>query len=173
MSPVLQTSSLCYGFEPIINKECKVLILGTMPSVQSLKDSFYYAHPRNAFWPIMQRFTQQPITDEQAKRALLLQAGIALWDVLKACQRQGSLDSAIQNPVANDFESLFNQYPHLSAILFNGKKAQQLFQRHVVGHQAIPETVKTVCMPSTSPANAMMNFEDKYLFWQEKLSELL
>ncbi|HHT00272.1 MAG TPA: DNA-deoxyinosine glycosylase [Thiomicrospira sp.] len=165
--------SLCLGFDPIISAKPKVLILGTMPSVESLNQAFYYAHPRNAFWPIMSSIFDLPIDSDEDKTALIRQAGLVLWDVLAACERQGSLDSAIKNPQANDFEMLLEKYPSIKTICFNGKKAEQLFKRYVIKQQSIPDDIEYIVLSSTSPANAAITAEDKRLFWQEKISHLV
>ena len=170
-------SHLCSGFEPIVPDYPKILILGTMPSVVSLEHAFYYAHPRNAFWPIMQRLLGYSQTSAQVSsqvHTLALQtAGIFLWDVLQTCERKGSLDSAITQPKANDFEWVFKTYPSLRVVAFNGKAAENLFKKHVVKHQQVPSQLTYLSLPSTSPANAQMLFEDKVLLWQEKLTKLL
>ncbi|MCF6253823.1 MAG: DNA-deoxyinosine glycosylase [Thiomicrorhabdus sp.] len=163
----------CAGFSPILSRNPKVLILGTMPSVVSLDQKFYYAHPRNAFWPIIESFVGHALVGNQEKGQACHLLGICLWDVLQACQRQGSLDSAIQSPVANDFALLFKQYPTLNTIGFNGKTAEKLFQKEVVSVQRLPQNLTFISLPSTSPAYAAITLEDKRLLWQEKLSHLL
>ena len=165
--------SYCTGFQPIIPLNPKVLILGTMPSVVSLHEDFYYAHPRNAFWQILSEMFECSLTSTAEKTLLCQQKGIFLWDVLQGCQREGSLDSAIQQPIANDFETVFNQFPALKTVAFNGKAAEKLFQKEVIKHQCLPQELQFVCLPSTSPAYAAMSFETKRLLWQEKLSHLL
>lgn len=149
------------------------MVLGTMPSVVSIQEAFYYAHPRNAFWPIMSHLTGYPVDSIEDKVSLVKQAKLVLWDVLDNCQRQGSLDSDIKTPKANDFEWLFKQYPQIKTVVFNGQKAAQLFQRHVIKKQHLPEDLELIVLPSTSPANAALKFADKQLFWQEKLSGLV
>ena len=163
----------CESFAPILAEHPKILILGTMPSVKSLQDAFYYAHPQNQFWPIMSAITGFPIDNKQQKTALIKNNQMALWDVLQACERKGSLDSAIQKPVANNFAALLQLYPSIKAIVFNGKKAEQLFKQYVIKQQLLPHDLEYVVMPSTSPANATMKKADKQLFWQEKLTDLL
>lgn len=167
------SADYCEGFSPIIAPKAHWMVLGTMPSVKSLEDAFYYAHPRNAFWPIMHALTGLPVNSEQEKTDLVKQTGLVLWDVLQTCERKGSLDSAIQEPVANDFESMFANQPELEVIVFNGKKAQQLFEKYVAKSQTLPVGLQYIVLPSTSPANAMMTLEDKSLFWQEKISHLV
>lgn len=165
--------SQCNGFLPIEPLSAKVLILGTMPSVESLNQAFYYAHPRNAFWPIMQKLLNRNLASDDEKTHALQEAGIFLWDVLEACHRQGSLDSAIQQPEANDFTWIFAKHPHLKTVIFNGKAAESLFKKQVLAKQTLPQDLHFMTLPSTSPANARLSFEDKYLLWQEKLAELL
>ncbi|MCF6345458.1 MAG: DNA-deoxyinosine glycosylase [Thiomicrorhabdus sp.] len=165
--------TFCNGFLPIVPKHPKLLILGTMPSVVSLDEQFYYAHPRNAFWPIIASLVGHELIDTDAKIAACHQLGIYLWDVLQGCQRKGSLDSAIQAPVANNFASLFQQTPQLIHVAFNGKAAEKLFQKEVLSAQALPQTLNFISLPSTSPAYAAISLEDKRLLWQEKLGHLL
>jgi len=166
-------SQNCRGFEPIVPIEAKLLILGTMPSVESLNQSFYYAHPRNAFWPIMEKLLDQPMLTEKDKRVALQNAGVFLWDVLAACEREGSLDSAIKQPQANDFEWVFMKNPTIEVVAFNGKAAQALFKKHVTKKQTLPDNLIYLDLPSTSPANARLSLDDKVLLWQEKLGDLL
>lgn len=165
--------ALCNGFKPIIPKDARLLILGTMPSVESLNQSFYYAHPRNAFWPIMQQLLKLELVTESDKRLALQNAGVLLWDVLRTCEREGSLDSAIKQPEANDFEWVFSEYPQINVVAFNGKAAEALFKKQVVKKQNLPDNLTYLSLPSTSPANARLSFEDKVLLWQEKLGDLL
>lgn len=163
----------CLGFNPITSVNPKWLVLGTMPSVESLNQDFYYAHPRNAFWPIMASLVNMPANTVEDKIALVNQASLAIWDVLHSCDREGSLDSAIKNPQANDFEAFLNRYQSVHTICFNGKKAEQLFKRFVLKKQDIHKNIQYVVLPSTSPANASVTPEDKRLFWQEKISHLV
>lgn len=149
------------------------MILGSMPSVKSIEEAFYYAHPRNAFWPIMSQVTGHSIETVEDKTALIENNQILLWDVLSECYRAGSLDAAIKTPQANDFELLFNKFSSIKTVIFNGQKSAQLFQRLVIKKQAIPQNIMLITLPSTSPANAAMSKEDKQLFWQENLSKLL
>lgn len=163
----------CSGFKPIIPPKPVVLILGTMPSVVSLKEAFYYAHPRNAFWPIMESIVHRALPSVEDKIEACNETGILLWDVLQACHRNGSLDSAIEAPVANDFSAIFEQFPSIKTIVFNGKTAEKLFKKEVLKKQALPENLRFLTLPSTSPAYAAKTIEDKRLLWQEKLSDLL
>ncbi len=165
--------SQCLGFSPIIPANPKVLILGTMPSVVSLEEAFYYAHPRNAFWSIIASFAGYSLESIEEKKRACDQLGIYLWDVLQACERQGSLDSAIQAPSANNFERVFNTFPDLKTVAFNGQAAEKLFKKEVFKKQSLPDELQLISLPSTSPAYAAISFEDKRDLWQEKILHLL
>ena len=166
-------NDFCQGFQPIVPMYPKILILGTMPSVTSLEQDFYYAHPRNAFWPIMQILLGQPLSTIAEKTQTLKKNGVFLWDVLQGCERKGSLDSAIKNPQANDFEMVFKQFPNLNVVAFNGQAAEKLFKQHVLKKQVLPDDLTFLSLPSTSPANARLSLNDKVLLWQEKLNNLV
>jgi hypoxanthine-DNA glycosylase len=121
------------SFRPIVSEASKVLILGSMPGVASLKVGQYYAHPRNAFWPIASAlFGADPALPYQERVARLQAAGVALWDSLQACTRPGSLDRSITQAVANDFASFFAEYPAITQVFFNGAMAEQTFRRRVL-----------------------------------------
>ena len=121
----------------------------------------------------MQHITGYKIETRQDKITLIENNHLLLWDVLSQCQREGSLDSAIKTPQANDFAALFKLYKNISCIVFNGQKAAQLFQRLVIKKQPLVNDITFITLPSTSPANAKVSFADKQLFWQEKISNLL
>lgn len=159
------------SFQPIIDKNCKILILGTMPGVRSLQKQEYYGHERNSFWKIIYSLFHTELTNNYLdKKAFLLRHNIALWDVLKACYREGSSDSNIKNPIANDFVELFTLYPNIKAIFFNGEPAQKLFSRFIIktlGGTDLP----LFKLPSTSPANTV-KVEEKYEQWKKILNFL-
>lgn len=137
-------------FPPVARGDARLLILGTMPSVESLRQSFYYAHPRNAFWPVMAEVLGAPVPETvEEKRALLTGHRVALWDVARSCVRLGSLDSAMRDVEPNDFDSLYARCPKIERILFNGDTARKLYMR-LVGR--MPEGCDWARMPSTSPA---------------------
>jgi hypoxanthine-DNA glycosylase len=151
-----------YSFPAISNPNANVLILGTMPSVQSLAVGQYYGNPRNAFWKILFSIFDVPFsTDYEKKKSVLLDNRIALWDVLEVCVREGSLDSAIKQEVPNDFNSFLKAHPNIKHIYFNGQKAAAYFKHYLnVGHD-----YSLVTLPSTSPANAGKSFEAKLKEW--------
>ena len=154
---------LKHSFSPISSPNARVLILGTMPSEQSLAVQQYYGHPRNAFWKILFSVFETPFsTDYEQRKSLLVNNRIALWDVLKACVREGSLDSAIEQEVPNDFDSFLKAHPNIQTIYFNGQKAAKFFKKYV----AVSDTYQLITLPSTSPANAGMSFEKKLLEWE-------
>jgi hypoxanthine-DNA glycosylase len=138
------------SFNPIIDHQSKVLILGTMPSVQSLDKGQYYANPRNHFWPIIYEiFQEQPETDYQRKIELLKRNKIALWDVLDCCTREGSLDTDIKNEKPNDIIGLLEKYLNIRYIILNGTKAHSLFKKHI--GFSLSDEIKFKQLPSTSP----------------------
>jgi TDG/mug DNA glycosylase family protein len=154
------------AFEPVASPGARVLILGSMPSVESLNQGFYYAHPRNAFWHIMAEVCAEPFPEDiPARIALLNRHDIALWDVLASCERRGSLDSAIRQPAPNDFEGLFRRCPGIGRILFNGGTAERLFLKW--GKPWI-EGRRCQRLPSTSPAYTL-SYERKLAQWRQAL----
>ncbi|MES2395562.1 MAG: DNA-deoxyinosine glycosylase [Bacteroidota bacterium] len=148
-----------YSFPPISNADSKILILGTMPGNDSLKMNQYYAHPRNAFWKIMFAIFDQPFSsDYTIKKTLLLSNQIALWDVLKVCERKGSLDVNIIEEEANNFNAFFAKHTHINHVFFNGQQSSNYFLKNQ--QSAIPSTK----LPSTSPAHTM-SFKEKLTAW--------
>jgi len=151
-------------FEPVAAPDARLLILGTMPSVESLRQSFYYSHPRNAFWPVMAKVLGEDVPDTaEAKTRMLIRHRIALWDVVNSCVRPGSLDSDIRDARANDFEMLFGRCPGIEKILFNGAAAENLYMKKV---GAMPKGCLWARMPSTSPAYTL-RFENKLAAWRD------
>jgi hypoxanthine-DNA glycosylase len=157
------------GFPPVARGDAKILILGSLPGQRSLEQSQYYAHERNAFWPIMcDLFGIEG--NYEVRCTGLKQAGIALWDVLEAAVRPGSLDARIQTSDAqvNDFNGFFRAHKRIRCIAFNGRKAESLFQRRVLPglDLAVPAQV---LLPSTSPAYAALSYDKKLVIWRSML----
>lgn len=152
---------------PIVDDDTRVLVLGSMPGEVSLRLQQYYAHPQNAFWRIMSELLPLDAhADYPTRVAALRAAGIGLWDVLRSCDRVGSLDSAIvqDSMEPNDFATLFATHPGLGRVFFNGAKAEQVFGRMVA-----PELrLRLPCcrLPSTSPANAAIAYDAKLRAWR-------
>lgn len=155
------------SFAPVANRDARVLILGSIPGRESLKAQRYYAHPRNQFWKIMSALLGFAPDAPYAQRLLALQSSrIALWDVLRSCERPGSLDASIrwESEKANDFHGFFKQYPDIRAVFCNGAKAYCAYDKHVKPElQGHP---KAVCLPSTSPAHASRSFAQKLEAWK-------
>jgi len=157
---------LIFSFPPIVNENCKVLVLGTMPGEESLRVQQYYGHGRNAFWKIIYAlFGQEPDKDYERRKGFLLEKKIALWDVLLKCEREGSSDSNIKNPVPNDLAWLFKTYPDIKSVCFNGKEACKFYRRLIA--KTIPVDVERnfYVLPSTSPSYRI-GFEKKLEEWK-------
>tara|TARA_R110001599_G_scaffold10418_1_gene51439 strand:- start:940 stop:1458 length:519 start_codon:yes stop_codon:yes gene_type:complete len=153
------------GFKPLLGKEPQVLILGTMPSVQSLKTQQYYGHPRNAFWWIMSELCGFDFALPYKARVLnLLSNNIAVWDVIASCHRPGSLDSKIDQSTVtvNPLSDLCENTPSIKLIAFNGQAAEKLFTKFINKHDW---QGNTIILPSTSPANAALSKEKKLTQW--------
>jgi hypoxanthine-DNA glycosylase len=164
-----KTSLVC-GFPPIAAADARVLVLGTVPSIASLAKQQYYGHPQNAFWPIMGRLlgAGREVPYEDRKR-ILRQHGLALWDVLRECHREGSLDAAIraESETPNDFATFFRQHPRIHTVFFNGHKSQTAFRRHALPEaQKLGRDLHYVRLPSTSPAHAGRTFQQKLADWR-------
>lgn len=163
------------GFAPIADKSATLLILGSMPSQVSLATQQYYAHQRNAFWPIMLRLLDPDCqtTTYGQRTALLLNNDIALWDVLHSCHRTGSLDTAIaMNSIkANNFKAFFAIHPAINTVCFNGAKAENIYKKTVLPQLNSPFSDLTYFrLPSTSPAHATMSFQEKLDIWKHAIS---
>jgi hypoxanthine-DNA glycosylase len=166
-------SSLSRSFPPIADGRSRVLVLGSMPGRESLRASQYYAHPRNAFWPILGELlgfgAELPY---EARVRALRSAGIALWDVLHSCKRDGSLDASIEaaSETANDFLAFFRAHPAIRTVFFNGAKAESAFERHVAAALA-GRKLRYRRLPSTSPAHAGMPVAKKLAAWRAVLNQ--
>ncbi len=160
------------SFPHVARHDASILILGSMPGEASLRAGQYYAHPRNAFWPIMRELLGFPASASYRDRLDALQAGgIALWDVLASCERAGSLDSDIEPDtlVVNDFASFFAAHGRIALVCFNGATAERTYRRHV---DAASEgrRIESVRLPSTSPAHAALTLADKVAAWRHAIT---
>jgi TDG/mug DNA glycosylase family protein len=150
------------SFEPVSTAAARVLVLGTLPGQESLRRSQYYAHPRNAFWKIVERLFAIPAEADYEERVRLLNAaGVALWDVCAAAHRPGSLDSSIAEESPNDLAKFLNTHPRVRLICFNGQKAAALARKH----KSLNAGIESRTLPSTSPANAGIPFDEKLRQW--------
>lgn len=165
-------ASVC-GFAPVAGAHAEVLIVGSMPGTRSLTDNQYYAHPRNAFWPIAEALFHVPANAGYQQRcAALTAAGGALWDVLAQCDRDGSLDTSISSDSAmiNDFQSFFAEYSKIKRVLCNGAYAYKAYCKHVTPTLSAEFAALPVLkVPSTSPAYASMRVADKLAAWRAAL----
>ena len=156
------------SFPPLSGPRARVLILGSMPGKASLEAQQYYAHPRNAFWSIIEAVLGIDRALPYAQRCQRLVAhDIAVWDVLQSCYRPGSLDAHIDpaSIMANDFAAFFAGHPGIRRICFNGATAQQVFKRHVLPSLPSDRLPEMIRLPSTSPAHAGMRLEQKIARW--------
>ncbi|WP_018868186.1 MULTISPECIES: DNA-deoxyinosine glycosylase [unclassified Thioalkalivibrio] len=156
------------AFPPVLNTRTRAVVLGSFPGVASLQAQAYYANPRNQFWPIMAAILGEPLPDLEYPERIhrLLEHRIGLWDVYGACQREGSLDSAIRAAVPNDLTRLTREAPELRLVLHNGaESARRLHETRALGVEALR-------MPSTSPANARWSFEAKLEAWAKALTSV-
>ena len=161
----------CESFPPLVGKYPRVLVLGSMPGRASLDAGQYYAHPRNAFWPVMGALVGAGPELSYAKRTQrLTAAGIALWDVLAYCEREGSLDTAIavHTEQPNAIAELIAVNASLHAVFLNGGKPMAAFRRHIVPaiDPARLRGLHIEQLPSTSPANARLSLADKIAAWR-------
>lgn len=155
------------GFPPVVWPDTHTIILGSFPGEASLVAAQYYAHPRNQFWRLLGVVLGEPdlhALGYEARLERVLAHGIGIWDVLAACHREGSLDSAIRNAKPNDFDSLREHAPLLKKVCFNGKTAGRFAD--VIGKAGY----ETLVLPSSSPANAMLSFDQKLSCWRTILS---
>lgn len=156
---------ITHEFEPIFDERSRVLILGTLPSVKSREGQFYYHHPQNRFWKVLAKIckTEPPATIAE-KKAMLLDHGIAIWDVVQSCDIIGSSDSSIKNVTPADLSVILRQ-ASVKTIFLNGGKAWDLYQKYCAGMTELP----AVKLPSTSPANAAWSLEKLTAVWSEEL----
>jgi double-stranded uracil-DNA glycosylase len=170
---------LVRSFAPIARRDARVLILGSMPGTASLAAGRYYAHPRNAFWPIVGELCGVAATAAYATRLRALQAaGIAVWDVLQCCEREGSLDGDIAPATArpNDFATFFTRHPQLVVVACNGGTAWSLFARVAAAAAADGAAwaqLPRLRLPSTSPAHAARSLAEKAAAWRDALTPYL
>ena len=160
-----------HSFPPIASPGATRLVLGSMPGVASLRAGQYYAHPHNAFWPIMAALFGTPADAPYAARVQALErAGVALWDVLATCERSGSLDAAIRrdSEVVNDIAGLLARCPAIRVVAFNGAAAEAAFRRHCLDLRA-NSALRFIRLPSTSPAHAALSREAKCSAWRAAL----
>jgi len=161
---LMSNEKLEHPFQPLVFKDSKILILGSFPSIDSFEKSFYYAHPRNQFWKLLSELSSYPINNRDQKIWLLKVSKVALWDMVKNCTRDNSLDSSLEEIEVNDLAGFLEEHPSIEKIAFTGRLAERLFKMHFDYLE-----IETLYLPSPSSAYAKMSFEQKL----EKYRELL
>jgi double-stranded uracil-DNA glycosylase len=158
---------LSFGFPPVSSPSSRVLVLGSLPGRLSLERGEYYANPHNAFWKIVAARLPELPSDYPGRAAVLIKHGVALWDVLAAATRSGSLDAAIaDDAIPNNFRALFHIHSLIRFIAFNGGTAARLYERHVL--PTLTDTQRSITrdtLPSTSGAHASLSFANKAARW--------
>ena len=163
----MSDAGLIQSFEPIVGPGARILILGSMPGIASLEANQYYGHPQNAFWRTMgDIYNAGPERPYAERVSIIKDHGVAVWDVLKLCRREGSLDSNIRDEVPNDFEAFFHRHPRIERVVLNGRKAAKSFEAYV---RPVQPELDVRAAPSTSPAFAAMRYEQKSRQWREAL----
>jgi len=157
-----------HAFPPLVSVNPAILILGTFPSPISREKGEYYGNPKNAFWRILFEtfgiaFTH-PTYNE--KKRVLFENRLALWDVIASCEITGALDTNIKNPVYNTALPDFIQANAIQTVVFNGAKAHDFYRRHI-------GSAEKIVLPSTSPANARLNYAAKLSLWAQTLKSNL
>lgn len=151
------------SFAPIIPLQPRILILGSLPGDLSIAKDQYYAHPQNRFWKVLfQLFGKEFTTDYSQRIKLLHQHQIALWDVCASAIRPGSMDTAISEVIPNPIPQFLAEYSSITTIIFNGQKAQKLFDKYFKNQ----ENLHYITLPSTSPANAQFSFDRLLQHWE-------
>jgi len=160
--PASVPATLLTGFPPVVDSATRILILGSFPGEASLAAQQYYAHPRNQFWRLLSAVLKDELTPLSYEQRLqrLLTHRVGLWDVLAACEREGSLDAAIRRAQANEFAMLKHQCPQLEKVCFNGKTSGRFEPLFAAAG------FRTLVLPSSSPANAQLSFEEKLAQWK-------
>jgi hypoxanthine-DNA glycosylase len=163
------------SFKVFSRPDSHILILGTLPGQVSLAQQQYYAHPRNAFWPIMTALLSLPPDMPYEKRVeSLMKHGIALWDVHAKANRRGSLDADIRDDEQNDFIGFFHTHKKIELICFNSNTAARIYERKILpGLPAKAQAISRILLPSTSPAYASMTLQQKTSVWVKALRPFL
>ena len=163
---LIKNSDFSKSFEPVIFNDTEILILGSLPGKKSIELNQYYGHPRNRMWNILSKIINSEIsTDYASKKLFLMKYKIGLWDVAHCAERKGSLDVNIKREIPNDIQSLLIDFPSIKVIGFNGKKSESMFNKFFKPKPHI----KYVSLPSSSPANMAISFEDICSRWSELL----
>lgn len=163
----MEYEHIVHSFEPVYDKASEILILGTLPSVKSRENNFYYGHKQNRFWKVLATLLKEPVPHTiEEKKAMLLARRIALWDVIQSCDIKGSSDSSIKNVQPTDIGMILEK-TNITRIYANGNKAGQLYKRY-----QFPVTgIEAMVLPSTSPANAAWSLDRLCEAWRVILEQ--
>ncbi|MBO7178021.1 MAG: DNA-deoxyinosine glycosylase [Clostridia bacterium] len=154
---------VCHPISPVYDKNSRVLVLGSFPSVKSREQGFFYGHPQNRFWKVVAILAGKPIPQSMRdKKELLLSSGIAVWDVIESCNVIGSSDSSIKDVKPNDLSVILKNSAG-DRIFVNGKTAKKYYDKYVLPTLGI----EAICLPSTSPANATYTLEKLVSDWAQ------
>ena len=163
----MEYTHVIHTFEPVFDQDSKILILGSLPSVKSRENQFYYGHPQNRFWKVISAIYHEELPNTiEEKKNLLLKNHIALWDVIASCDIAGSADSSIKNVTGNDMCVILN-HAKINRIYVNGGKAYELFVKYCKQDNQPP----LIKLPSTSPANATWSLERLTEAWKKELQK--
>jgi TDG/mug DNA glycosylase family protein len=161
------------GLAPVVDENSRVLILGTLPGEESLRQQRYYSDSRNQFWSLLSGvFDAAPGRSYAERLEFLARHGVALWDVLESAERAGSSDAVITKPRPNEFGELFSTFPALRRVAFNGTKAELLWRTHIRTRMDVPhDSLITKVLPSSSgsPGRHVLSFKEKLARWIEFL----
>lgn len=163
----MEYEHITHSFEPVYDKNSRILILGTLPSVASRENNFYYGHKQNRFWKLLAHLLDEPVPEAiDEKKHMLLNNHIAIWDVIQSCDIKGSSDSSIKNVEPTDIRKILDT-ADIKKVIANGNKAGQLYKKY-----QLPLTgMAAVILPSTSPANAAWTFEKLCKRWGEYIKK--
>ena len=160
----MDSEPLEHPFDPIVFNDTKTVILGSFPSVKSFENHFYYAYPRNQFWKILSMLTGYPADTRDQRIWLLKQAKLGLWDMIRICSRDNSLDSSLENEEVNDIPEFLERHPSVERLAFTGRKAEELFR---INFDYLE--IERIYLPSPSSAYAKMTIQQKAEIYRKKL----
>ena len=161
----MEYEHIIHSFQPVFDEQSEILILGTLPSVKSRENQFYYGHKQNRFWKVLAKIYEEPVPESmEEKKQMLLRNHLAIWDVIESCDIKGSSDSSIKNVVPTDLRRIL-EGAQVKRIFANGKKAGALYQKY----QQQMTGIEAIVLPSTSPANAAWSFERLFEEWKRRI----
>lgn len=165
----MEYEHVVHPFQPIYSGNSRILILGSLPSVKSREQNFFYGHPQNRFWKVISSLMEEPVPSTiEEKKMLLLAHDIAIWDVIQSCDIKGSSDSSIRNVIPTDLISLVEN-SNITKVFCNGKTAGKLYEKY----QSKVLQMEAIVLPSTSPANAAYSLERLQEAWRVIKDEAL